>query len=144
MEVKWDEIRAQVVFDGRSVAVRSRPGRICTDQFPELHELGDVLGARRVVLDGELVCLGADGKPDFAALRPRLGVRGSRAAAAQRRNPSQLMVFDGLSRDSAISPRLHRGLPVSRPLEILAASVPHDGQAPVVAKLRPEGEAERR
>jgi hypothetical protein len=84
--------RAQVLFDGRSVAVRSRPGRICTDQFPELHELADVLRARRVVLDGELVCLGADGKPDFAALRSRLGVRGSRAAAAQRRNPSQLIL----------------------------------------------------
>lgn len=68
MEVKWDGIRAQVAFNGRSVAVRSRPGRILTDQFPELQELGDVLGARRVVVDGELVCLGTDGKPNFAAL----------------------------------------------------------------------------
>ena len=115
MEVKWDGIRAQVAFDGRSVAVRSRPGRICTDQFPELHELADVLRARRVVLDGELVCLGTDGKPDFAALRSRLGVRGSRAAAAQRRNPSQLILFDVLHLDG----RAVRELPHRRRRELL-------------------------
>jgi bifunctional non-homologous end joining protein LigD len=70
MEVKWDGIRAQVVFDRRSVGVRSRRGRSCADEFPELQELGGVLSNRRVVLDGELVCLGADGKPDFAASAP--------------------------------------------------------------------------
>ena len=65
MEVKWDGIRAQVVFDRRSVGVRSRRGRSCADEFPELRELGGVLGTRRVVLDGELVCLGANEKPDL-------------------------------------------------------------------------------
>ena len=84
--------QGNVGCDERSVAVRSRPGRICTDQFPELQELGDVLRACRVVLDGELVCLGTDGKPDFAALRCRLGVRDSRPAAAQRPNQDRLMI----------------------------------------------------
>jgi ATP-dependent DNA ligase len=39
MKVKWDGIRAQLRFDGRTVCVRSRPGRDCTDEFPELTEI---------------------------------------------------------------------------------------------------------
>ena len=111
-----DGIRAQVVFDRRSVGVRSRRGRSCGDEFPELQELGGVLGNRRVVLDGELVCLGADGKPDFAALRARLGVTGARAAAAQRRRPASLMLFDILRLDG----RAVRELPYRRRRELLS------------------------
>lgn len=45
-------------------------------------------GAPTDMLDGELICLGADGKPDFASLRARLGRRGPRAfLAASRRSP---------------------------------------------------------
>lgn len=116
MEVKWDGIRAQVVFDRRSVGVRSRRGRSCGDEFPELQELGGVLGNRRVVLDGELVCLGADGKPDFAALRARLGVSRAPAAAAQRCDPASLMLFDILHLDG----RAVRELPYGRRRELLS------------------------
>jgi ATP-dependent DNA ligase len=49
-----------------------------------------------VLLDGELVCLGADGKPDFAALRARLGRRGGRVAIAAQRRPGKLVAFDAL------------------------------------------------
>ena len=38
MEVKWDGIRAQQRFYRHTVCVRSRPGRDCTDEFPELAE----------------------------------------------------------------------------------------------------------
>src|ERR1700733_6174633 len=72
VEVKWDGIRAQLRFDGRGVCLRSRPGRDCTDQFPELAEIGNAVGGRSVILDGELVCLDVDGRPDFGALRARL------------------------------------------------------------------------
>jgi ATP-dependent DNA ligase len=44
-----DDCRAQARVDGR-VCVRSRPGRDCTEQFPELAELAG--GGRRLVLDG--------------------------------------------------------------------------------------------
>jgi len=37
-EVKWDGMRAQVRIDGQ-VTVRSRPGRDCSREFPELAEL---------------------------------------------------------------------------------------------------------
>src|SRR5436309_532239 len=99
-EVKWDGARVQVSSDGRTVSMRSRRGRACAEEFPEIRRLLDCLQDRRVVLDGELVCLGADGKPDFASLRTRLGVRDSRsAAAAQQRRPATLMFFDVLHLD---------------------------------------------
>jgi bifunctional non-homologous end joining protein LigD len=43
LEVKWDGMRAQARVDGRAVTVRSRSGRDCTAQFPELHGLVGVL-----------------------------------------------------------------------------------------------------
>jgi bifunctional non-homologous end joining protein LigD len=68
LELKWDGPRAQLRIDGRrGWTLRSRPGRDCTSEFPELAELGGELRAYRAIVDGELVHLGPDGKPDFAA-----------------------------------------------------------------------------
>ncbi len=116
-EVKWDGARTQVRCDGKALSLRSRSGRSCGDEFPEAQLLRDPLRGRRVVLDAELVCLGPDGMPDFAALRTRLagGTRHSRAAAHQR-TPVTLMVFDVLHCDG----RAVRQLPYARRREILA------------------------
>jgi ATP-dependent DNA ligase len=96
VEVKWDGARAQARVDGR-VCVRSRPGRDCTEQFPELAELAS--GGRRLLLDCELVCLDADGKPDFGALRQRLAAHGRAVEVAARRDPATLIIFDVLHHD---------------------------------------------
>jgi bifunctional non-homologous end joining protein LigD len=64
--------RAQLRYDGRTVSLRMRQGRECSADFPELAEIACVLRNRRVTLDGELVCLRPDGRPDFARLRRRL------------------------------------------------------------------------
>src|SRR5437763_9987207 len=87
LEVKWDGCRAQLRYDGRSVSLRTRNGRECSADFPELAAIADVLGMRRVTLDGELVCLRSDGRPDFAPLRRRL--TGGRSA-----EPVVLQTFD--------------------------------------------------
>ena len=104
VEVKWDGIRAQLRFDGRRVCLRSRPGRDCTDQFPELVEIADVLGSRSVILDGELVCLDDEGRPDFGALRARLAGPARRVNGAAR--PVTLMTFDVLHLDGLAVRRL--------------------------------------
>jgi bifunctional non-homologous end joining protein LigD len=116
LEIKWDGMRAQLRYDGRRVGVRSRPGRDCTDEFPELAELDNVLADRRVILDGELVCLAADGKPDFAALRRRLVGRSRRGADSHCRE-LVFIVFDLLHLDG----RAVRNLPYWRRRELLAA-----------------------
>lgn len=72
-EVKWDGMRTMAVIDDGRVRLRSRRGRDCSDEFPELGVLGEVMPRRQVVLDGELVVLAADGKPNFQLLRARLG-----------------------------------------------------------------------
>ena len=61
LEVKWDGMRAQTRVDGRGVTVRSRPGRDCTAQLPELNGLVDVLPGP-ALLDGELVCFDQQGR----------------------------------------------------------------------------------
>jgi bifunctional non-homologous end joining protein LigD len=64
-EVKWDGFRA-VVSTVAGLRVRSRRGWDMTERLPELARLPDGL-----ILDGELVALGEDGRPSF----PRLGNR---------------------------------------------------------------------
>ena len=93
LEVKWDGCRAQLRYDGRSVSLRTRSGRECAADFPELAELAGVLGKRRITLDGELVCLRSDGRPDFGQLRHRL------TGSTTRRRPAMLQAFDLLHLD---------------------------------------------
>ena len=92
-EVKWDGCRAQLRYDGRSVSLRTRNGRECSEDFPELAEIAGALGKRRVTLDGELVCLRPDGRPDFGRLRHRL------TGSTTRRRPAMLQAFDLLHLD---------------------------------------------
>jgi ATP-dependent DNA ligase len=61
-EVKWDGFRAIVSTEG-PLRVRSRRGWDMTEQVGFLAQL-----PVRAVLDGELVSLDADGKPDFPQL----------------------------------------------------------------------------
>src|SRR4051812_6643026 len=92
-EVKWDGIRLQARVEPTRVRVRSRPGRDCTTLFPELGALSALAGRRRrLLLDGELVCLAVDGAPDFSSVRARLF--GTRRGAA--RQPVTFVVFDVL------------------------------------------------
>src|SRR5829696_877181 len=87
-EVKWDGMRAQLRVDHREVCLRSRPGRPCGAEFPEVLEAGASIGARMIVLDWELVCFGQGGKPDFGALRRRL------VATAWAGRPATYVAFD--------------------------------------------------
>jgi bifunctional non-homologous end joining protein LigD len=91
-EIKWDGIRAQVRYDGRTACLRSRPGRLC-DALPEVEGIADALGHHRATLDGEIVVLRDDGRPDFALLRQRLGRRASNP------HPVTFAIFDVLHLD---------------------------------------------
>jgi bifunctional non-homologous end joining protein LigD len=97
-EVKFDGMRAQLRVERGRVVVCSRPGRDCTSEFQELGEIGEVLRRRRVLLDGELVCLASDGKPDFQRLRARLGRRPARSSGRPPA-PATYVAFDLLHLD---------------------------------------------
>ena len=95
--------------------MRTRPGRNCTAEFPELVAIAEALGSRRVLLDGELVCLDAEGKPNFAALRNRLGSQPSRRSGPVA--TVTLMIFDALHVDG----RAVRQLPYAARRELLTS-----------------------
>jgi bifunctional non-homologous end joining protein LigD len=80
-EVKWDGFRALVATED-GVQVRSRSGWVMTDRVPELAGLPTGL-----VLDGELVTFGLDGRPSF----PLLGLR---VLHGRTEIPVTLMIFD--------------------------------------------------
>src|SRR4051795_12393736 len=122
LELKWDGMRAQfrVARDG-SWCLRSRPGRTCSEQFPELAAVAIALDGHDVLLDGELVCLGADGRPDFHRLRRRLSATDERSAARlAAEHPATLIIFDLLHLDG----RTTRALPYARRRALLGQELP--------------------
>jgi bifunctional non-homologous end joining protein LigD len=99
-ETKWDGARVLAFIDGDRVRLRSRNDLDVTVSYPELAGLGAALGKRRVVLDGEVVAFGSDGRPSFARLQKRMHV--GRAGDAQRlsnTDPIRYLAFDLLSLD---------------------------------------------
>jgi ATP-dependent DNA ligase len=102
-EAKWDGCRLQVRFDGKRLCLRTRPGRDCTADFPELDPLADALAGRRVVLDGELVCLDCGGRPDFGQLRSRR--RHRRRGSALHAGQARVLAVGASNGDSAVRAR---------------------------------------
>lgn len=71
-EMKWDGVRAVTYVSGSQVRVFSRNDRDVSVSYPEVSSL-----ARAnvdVVLDGELVALDDDGRPNFGLLQSRMHV----------------------------------------------------------------------
>jgi bifunctional non-homologous end joining protein LigD len=80
-EIKFDGYRMQLRVDGQSVSMLSRNGKDWTGKFPRLVEQARALGARRVILDGEVVHLDQSGKSSFSRLVDELG-KGAGASVA--------------------------------------------------------------
>src|SRR6202140_3497268 len=70
-EPKWDGFRTLVFRDGDEVELVSRGGRPMSRYFPEVLPAFRTLPASKLVLDGELVVVGAKGL-DFGALQQRV------------------------------------------------------------------------
>jgi bifunctional non-homologous end joining protein LigD len=94
-EFKWDGMRVLVWIDGGRPRVVSRNDHDVTSSFPEVRAFAEAMGSRQALFDGELVVLGADGRPSFAQLQHRMhasspaSVRKATAA-----NPVSLVIFD--------------------------------------------------
>ncbi len=94
-EPKLDGYRVIAFVQDGAVRLQSRRGIDLTVPFPEI--VAD-LGAQavdRMVLDGEIVALGPDGRPSFNALQNRVGLKTDHEIAdARRRSPVVFMCFD--------------------------------------------------
>ncbi len=94
-EPKLDGYRVLAFVAGGTVRLQSRRGLDLTPFFPEIAaELG-THPAGQLILDGEIVALGADGRPSFNALQNRAQLKSAaEIAAAQRATPVVLVCFD--------------------------------------------------
>lgn len=94
-ELKWDGVRAISYCDGGRITMESRNGRDITSQYPEVRPLAAELGARQVVLDGEVVAFDDEGLPDFQRLQGRMHLASE--ATVKRRmadTPVTYVLFD--------------------------------------------------
>ncbi|HLX89249.1 MAG TPA: non-homologous end-joining DNA ligase [Acidimicrobiales bacterium] len=106
-EFKWDGIRAICYVDGGRIRLLTRNDRDVTVSYPELRALGEAIGARPVVLDGEIVAFGDDGVPSFGALQERMHVmEPAKARRGAQRTPVVYLAFDVLHLDGRSTVRL--------------------------------------
>lgn len=92
---KWNGIRILGLKEGEEVQLQGRSGAVFTDQFPELADLGEHIKVERAWVDGEVVCLGEDGLPDFNRIQHRFAKRETMAINLMAQKfPATYMVFD--------------------------------------------------
>ncbi|WP_150460327.1 ATP-dependent DNA ligase [Nesterenkonia ebinurensis] len=95
-EAKWDGYRMIAAVDSAGVELRSRSGKAYTKVFPELVELAELV-PRGTVLDGEVVALNSQHRPDFGRLQQRGRLTKKREIErAAEHSAVQYMVFDVL------------------------------------------------
>jgi bifunctional non-homologous end joining protein LigD len=76
----------------------SRNGNDAAARFPELQGLPKALGKKSVVLDGELVVLGDEGRPDFGLMQTRMAQSdGAEIRRSMATHPVQFLAFDLLA-----------------------------------------------
>jgi bifunctional non-homologous end joining protein LigD len=115
-EFKWDGVRAVVYVEGGRPRVLSRNDRDVTASYPELREMAESLGARQVVLDGEIVAFDAAGRPSFGVLQSRMHVTNpAQVRRLVQSTPITFLAFDVLFLDG----RSTVDLPYPRRRELL-------------------------
>jgi bifunctional non-homologous end joining protein LigD len=94
-EPKLDGYRVLAFIDDANVKLTSRRGLDLTKMFPRITAELAKQAVNGIVLDGEIVALGPDGKPSFNALQNRVQLKSDREiAAADQSAPALLYCFD--------------------------------------------------
>lgn len=89
-EMKYDGYRCLLALGGGKARIYTRTGLDWTDKFSEIAEAALALELPAALIDGEIVKLNREGKPDFSALQ---------AALSEGRQGLMLFAFDLLSLD---------------------------------------------
>jgi bifunctional non-homologous end joining protein LigD len=99
-EVKWDGIRTVLFCDHGHIELQGRNFSDFTPRYPEVRALARELGARRVILDGEIVALDEQGRPSFERLQSRMHLASDSAVRRRMRDiPVTYVAFDLLYLD---------------------------------------------
>ena len=75
-EVKWDGYRVEAVIRGREVRLWTRNRQDAARYFPTLAEAGGWIEADEAIVDGEVIAVDEQGRPDFSLLQDVTGLRG--------------------------------------------------------------------
>jgi bifunctional non-homologous end joining protein LigD len=105
LPAKQDEFGFEIAWGGLRTLIWSEPGHIrkaeargldeVIERFPELRGIARTLGSTEAVLDGEIVVLGEEGRPNADSLRERKQARSdSVARRLARQKPATMMLFD--------------------------------------------------
>jgi bifunctional non-homologous end joining protein LigD len=99
-ELQWGGARTVVYVDGGRPRAQAADNTDVTASYPELRDLAARLGARPVVLDGEIVAFDEHGKPDADRLASRSAVGDAvRSRRLARHTPVTYLVSDVLHLD---------------------------------------------
>lgn len=99
-EFKWDGVRAILYVDGGRVRAFTRNDKSLLSTFPELRDIARHLGSRSAILDGEIVTLDQDNRPNFATISKRLHVTSKSTIEELRSSiPASFFAFDLLYLD---------------------------------------------
>ena len=99
-EVKWDGYRVEAVVRDGTVELFTRNGNDAAVYFPRLLSPPTWIDAREAIVDGEVVALDEQGRPDFSLLQERLGAgRSGWTDLAGRQAPLVYQAFDLLYLD---------------------------------------------
>ncbi len=116
-QVKWDGVRVLTYHEKPQVRLFNRKLRERTLHYPEITDVPSFCDAGSVILDGEVIALGPDGKPSFREVMRRDGVtRLERVEAVRKSVPIIYMVFDIIY----LNGQWINTLPFSERTEILA------------------------
>ena len=94
-EIKWDGFRVQSVVDDGKVRILTRNLNDASTYFPRLlGSPGRWIEAQQAIVDGEVVALDDDGRPDFSLLQTKLGDKEANGLVYQ---AFDLLYLDGRS-----------------------------------------------
>ncbi len=138
-EPKWDGFRCIVFRDGDDVELQSKAGQPLARYFPDLVASMLAVGAKRFVLDGEIV-VPVDGDLSFDDLLQRIHPAASRITKLASDTPASFIAFDLLVTDRGTS-LVQQSLAERRPkLDAFAASYfassPRVSLSPATTELR--------
>ena len=98
-ELAWAGNRILVAVEGGRIRITDERARDASAAYPELRAMGAELGSTVCLLDGEVVALGKDGRPDPTLLRRRPARPAAPGAKDLREVPITFLAFDLLHRD---------------------------------------------
>ncbi len=137
-ELKYDGYRVIATHQNGTPALRYRSGIDATSAFPEIARTLAALPGERVVIDGEVVVLDDDARPNFQRLQKRAMLLRSRDVdRAMREHPVVLYAFDLLAFDDLDV----RPLPLVRRKELLRMLLPPSGAVRYTDHVPTKGEA---